>query len=129
MTAQGLGDFWKFWKGLSLVLMIGQSWVGANAASEKTPVQKWTNDQNAAVIPKRTQHKNGEDRKEMQKETTMIRCTSLKGSSWSAEKKYMRRYTGTFDIFFGVEQRMRKEEMEEQFDKEAKQGWIFAAHR
>ena len=40
----------------------------------------------------------------------------------------MRRYKGTFDIFFlGMEHRMRKEEMEEQFNREAKEGWRFAA--
>ena len=39
----------------------------------------------------------------------------------------MKRYKGTFDIFSGIEHRMRKEEMEEQFNKEAKQGWRFAA--
>ena len=31
----------------------------------------------------------------------------------------MRRYEGTFDIFFGI--------VEEQFNKETKQGWRFAA--
>ena len=36
------------------------------------------------------------------------------------------RYKGTFDIF-GIDHRMRKEEMEEQFNKEAKQGWRSAA--
>ena len=41
----------------------------------------------------------------------------------------MRRYKGTFDIFFGVEHRMRKEEMEEQFNEEAKQGWMFCSRR
>ena len=39
----------------------------------------------------------------------------------------MGRYKGTFDIFFGMEHRLRKEEMEEQFNKEAKEGWILAA--
>ena len=39
----------------------------------------------------------------------------------------MRRYEGTFDIFFGIEHRLRKEETEEQLNKEAKEGWIFAA--
>ena len=34
---------------------------------------------------------------------------------------------GTFDVFFGIEHRLRKEEMEEQFNKEAKEGWRFAA--
>ena len=32
----------------------------------------------------------------------------------------MRRYNGTFDIFFGIELRMTKEQ-EEQFNKETKQ--------
>ena len=41
----------------------------------------------------------------------------------------MRRYKGTFDIFVGIEHRKRKEEMEEQFIKEAKQGWRFAANK
>ena len=44
----------------------------------------------------------------------MVRCTLLNGSAW-------------IDIFFGVEHRMRKEEMEEQFKKEAKKGWRLAA--
>ena len=37
----------------------------------------------------------------------------------------MRRYKGALD--FRVEHRIRKEEMEEQFNKEAKLGWKFAA--
>ena len=39
----------------------------------------------------------------------------------------MRRYEGTLDIFFGVEHRMKKAELEEQFNKEAKKRWRFAA--
>ena len=39
----------------------------------------------------------------------------------------MRRYKGKRAVFFGVEHRMRKEEMEEQFNKEAKEGWRCAA--
>ena len=39
----------------------------------------------------------------------------------------MRRYKGTFDVFFGIKHRLKEEEMEEQFDKEAKEGWRFAA--
>ena len=39
----------------------------------------------------------------------------------------MRRYKGTFDVFFGIEYRLRKEEMKEQFNREAKEGWRFAA--
>ena len=38
----------------------------------------------------------------------------------------MRRYKGTFDVFFGIEHRLRKEEMEEQFNSEAMEGWRFA---
>ena len=36
-------------------------------------------------------------------------------------------YKGTFDVFFGTEHGRRKAEMEEQFNKETKQGWRFAA--
>ena len=38
----------------------------------------------------------------------------------------MRRYKGAFDVFFGIEHRLRKEEMEEQFNSEATEGWRFA---
>ena len=53
----------------------------------------------------------GVDRTEMRKEEKRLRCALLNGSAWSTEKKYMIRYWGTFDIFFGMEHRMRKEEM------------------
>ena len=39
----------------------------------------------------------------------------------------MRRYKGKCDIFFGIEPRLRKEEIVEQFNREAKGGWRFAA--
>ena len=42
-------------------------------------------------------------------------------------EKYLRRYKGKCDILFGIEHRIRKEEMEEQFNREAKEGWRFAA--
>ena len=32
-----------------------------------------------------------------------------------------------FDIFFEIQHRLRKEEMEEQFNREAKEGWRYAA--
>ena len=51
----------------------------------------------------------------------------MNGSAWSTEKKCMRRYKGKCDIFFETEHRLRKEEMEEQFNKEVKEGWRFAA--
>ena len=40
---------------------------------------------------------------------------------------YVRRFQGKSDVFIGMEHRLRKEEMEEQFNKEAKEGWRFAA--
>ena len=39
----------------------------------------------------------------------------------------MRRYKGKCGSFFGIEHRLGKEEMEEQFNREAKEGWRFAA--
>ena len=38
----------------------------------------------------------------------------------------MERHEGTYDIFFGIEHRTRKDEMEEKLSKEGKQGWRFA---
>ena len=69
-----------------------------------------------AEVPKIIMRSKGADWTEMRKS----KCTLLNGSAWSTEKKYMRRYEGTFDIFFGIEHRLRKEEMEEQLNKEAK---------
>ena len=51
----------------------------------------------------------------------------LNGSAWSTEKKYTRRYKGKCDIFVGIEHRFRKEAMEEQFNREAKEEWRLAA--
>ena len=64
----------------------------------------------------------------MKKETKLLRCTLLNGSAWSTERKYMRRYKGKCDIFFGTEHRLRKEAMEEQFNKEARERCRFAAN-
>ena len=47
----------------------------------------------------------------MEKEARILRCTLLSGSAWSTVK----------------EQRLRKEEMEEQLNREAKKGWRSAA--
>ena len=63
----------------------------------------------------------------MRKDEKSLKCALLNGSAWSTEKKHKRRYKGTFDIFFGVKHRLRKEEMEEQLNKEAKEGCRFAA--
>ena len=81
----------------------------------------------AEVIPRRWRQPKGKDRTEMRKEAKRLRCTLLNGSAWSTERKCPRRYKGKCDIFFASEHRLREEEMEEQFNREAKEGWIFAA--
>ena len=87
----------------------GPGWLKPSGETErKTPEREW----------KRTK---GVDRTEMRKEEKRLRCASLIGSAWSTERKYMKRYKGTFDVFFGMEHRLRKEEVEEQF-KERGQG-------
>ena len=51
----------------------------------------------------------GADRTEMRKEEKRLRYALQNGSAWSKEKKHMRRYKGTFDIFFRKEaERQRK---------------------
>ena len=62
--------------------------------------------------PRKWKRSKGADRTEMRKEEKRLKCTLLNGSAWSTEKKYMRRYKGTFDIFFGIEHRLGKEDME-----------------
>ena len=42
------------------------------------------------------------------------------------EEVHMRRYKRKCDIFFGIGHRLTKGDMEEQFNKEAKEGWRFA---
>ena len=58
----------------------------------------------AEEIPQRWRKLKGEDRTEMEKEAKLLRCTLLNGTAWSAERKYMRRYGGKCDVFFGMEQ-------------------------
>ena len=77
--------------------------------------------------PQGRKQSKGKDRTEMKKEAKLLRCTLLYGSAWSTLRKYMRRYKGRCDIFFGIEHRLRKEEMEEQSNKEGKEGLRFAA--
>ena len=69
----------------------------------------------------------GVDRTETIKKENKLKCALLNVSTWSTEKKCMRRYKGTFDIFFGIVHRLKKEEMVEQFNKEAEEGWRLAA--
>ena len=75
------------------------------------------------TAPKRWKQPKGQERTEMKKETKLLRCTLLTDQR-GVQRKYMRRYKGKCDIFFGIEHRLRKEEMEEQFNREAKEGWI-----
>ena len=48
----------------------------------------------------------GVDRNELRKEEENLRCAVLDGSAWSTERKYMRRYKGTFEVFFEIEHRL-----------------------
>ena len=73
------------------------SWLALSLMKKTVKYQRW----------KKTKSRN-----EMQKPATVLRCSLLNGSAW-----YMRRYQGTFGIFFGIEHRTRKKEMEE-FNKE-----------
>ena len=61
---------------------------------------RWTEE-----IPQRWKQPKGEDRTKIKKEANLLRCTLLNGSAWSTERKYMRRYKGKCDIFFGIEHR------------------------
>ena len=129
---------WKSGRWLFLLLLLPENWLCVSAAAEgpqrRTEVMvrvqqdvqvkggRW-----AEEIPQRWRQPKGEDKTEMKKEEKLLRCTLLNGSAWSTEKKYMRRYKGKCDVFFGIEHRLKKEEMEVQFNREAKEGWRFAA--
>ena len=41
----------------------------------------------------------------------MVKCTSWNGPAWSTQKKYTTRCKGTIDFFFGVQHRLREEEV------------------
>ena len=84
----------------------------------------WAEQEDKSHVQEQGKKKN---RSEMRKPPKPVRCTLFNGSARCTERKYMRRHKGTFDIFFGNEHRMRREKMEEQFNKETKQGWRFAA--
>ena len=74
-------------------------------------------------IPQRWKQPEGEDRFKMEKEAKAAEMHLANGSAWSSQTNYMRRNKGRCDIFLGIEHRLWKEEMEEQFNKEAKEGW------
>ena len=130
----GKSGRWHF-----LLCLLGQNWPCVSAAVEgpqkRTEMMDRLQQQEVQVkesrwaeeIPQRWRQPKGEDRTEMRKEAKRLRCTLLNGSAWSTERKHMRRYKGKCDIFFAIEHRLRKEEMEEQFNREAKEGWRLAA--
>ena len=121
---EGTQTMVKTWRWLLLLLLLGQSVLGVSAAAEgpqkRTEALKdsagtqvkggrW-----AEEIPQRWRQPKGEGRSKMKKEATFfLRCTLLNGSAWSTEWNY--------------EHTLRKEEMEEQFNREAKKGRRFAA--
>ena len=118
---------------------MAQHWLCVNAAAEglqkgTETMERWQNQEVrvkesrwAEDISQKWKQPEGEDRTDMKKRGRAVEVHVVNGSAWSKERKYMRRYKGKRAVFFGVEHRMRKEEMEEQFDKEAKDGWRFAA--
>ena len=135
-TRQVLG---KSGRVLFLPVLVIQSWLCVIAASEGLQkrmeiMEKWQQQQvqvkesrKVEEIPQRWKQPKGEDRSKMKKEAKLLRCTLLNGSAWSTERRYVRSYQGKFDIFFGIEHRLRKEEMVEEFNTEAMEGWRFAA--
>ena len=47
----------------------------------------------------------------------------FQGISFRTQKAYIEQYRENIDVFFGIEHRMKRKEMEEQFNEESKQGW------
>ena len=81
----------------------------------------------AEEVPQRWKQPKGKDKTEKKKRGRAAEVHLAQWSAWSTERKYMKRHKSKCDIFFGIEDRLRKEEMEEQFHKEAKEGSKFAA--
>ena len=118
-TRQALG---KSGRWLFLFMLMAQNWLCIYSAAEGVPKRTemtkiWQHqevqvkgEQMGREIPLWWKKSKGEGRAEM------TRCTLLNGSAWSTERKYIRRFEGRCDIFFGMENRLRKEEMEEQFN-------------
>ena len=121
----------KFGKWLLLFLIMGQNWPSVSAAAEgphRRTEAVMRMQQEVQIEENRWTEATSKrwNRAEMNNGARRLRCTLLNGS-WSTEKQKMRRYRGKCDIFFGIEHRLRNEEMEEQFDRKAKEGWRFAA--
>ena len=78
--------------------------------------------------PQRWKQPKGADRTEMRKEEKRLKCTLLNGSAWSTEKKYMRRYKGTFDIIFGMNTGRGRMKWRGSCIKRPTERWRFAAN-
>ena len=118
----------KIGRWLLLLLLLGQSGLCVSAAAEGLERRTEATER----MQQEFQVKGGRWAEEIpqgggRKRQQLLWCTLLNGSAWSTQRKYMSRDIGKCDIFFGMEHRLRTEEMEEQLNREAKKGWRFAA--
>ena len=125
---------------LFFLLLLGRNWLCVCAAAEgfqkRTEAMERMQHQQVQVkesrcaeeIPQRWKQPIGEDRAEMKKET---KNTEVHFAEWfSVDKRqevHEKAQRKVRDLIFGIEHRLRKEEMEEQSIKEAKEGWRFVA--
>ena len=76
--------------------------------------------------PKNLRATRAEKRQQSRQHQKCVCCSmgkrGVRRSTW-------KRYKGTYDFFVGIEHRMKKEEMEEYFNKEARQGWGSTSER
>ena len=88
----------------------------AEGSQRKTEMMKRMQQQEVQVeesrwmeeTPQGSRQQKRTDRTEMRKEEKRLKCTLPNGSAWSTEKKYMRKYKVTFDVFFEIEHRLRR---------------------
>ena len=97
-----------------LLCLLGQSMLCVNAAVAEgsrrgTAVvlrmrgeMQFKEERQAKSVSYRWKQPKVEDRVNMKKEPTLLRCTLVNGSAWSTERKYRRRYKGKCDIFLGL---------------------------
>ena len=63
---------------------------------------------NGMVKGKYSQRKHLRIREKTKQVRGAIICLLFSGSAWSTENLYMERYRSTYDIFFGIEHRLRR---------------------
>ena len=115
-------------------LHLEQNWLCVNAAAEG--LQKRTEmmvrmqqevrvkeSRRAEEIPQRWWQPQGEIRTEMKEEAKLLRCTI----GLEHREKVHEKIQWKVRCLFGIENRLKEEEMEEQFNREAKERWRFAA--